>query len=165
MTELSYENFDLVQVDDGDWEEEQWEQSKVVFDGFYEYLQEKGLKESTAAEKTNMVAFFFMKFVFVYLDDIESILHVGDDVVRVFLGNWYIRKFFHPRTSEINKFLTAIANFYTFLNKKGFYGKTSLTAIKEVCKDKEWFAERLRSYFESEGEDFEDWVMEYNYDF
>lgn len=36
--------------------------------------------------------------------------------------------------------------------------------IKEACKEKECFADRLKSYFESEGDDFEDWLMDYNYE-
>ena len=166
MAEISAENFERYQEENGDWNyEKQWEQSKIVFESFYEYLQEKGLKEPTAAEKTNIVVFFFMKFVFIYCDEVESMLDVDDDSVRVFLGNWYIRKFFSPRTKEINKFLVAIADFYKFLHKKGFFSENSLMMIKEVCKDREWFAARLKGYFDSEGADFEDWIMDYNYEF
>ncbi len=165
MAEISAVSFERFQIEDsGDWHELQWEQSKVVFDSFYEYLQEKGLKESTAARKTNMVVVFVMNFLFIYIDEIDNILYVAGEVIKVFLGNWYIRKSINPTTKEINQFLTALSDFYTFLYKKEFISKLSLDGIKEACKDKEWFADRLKSYYESEGDDFEDWLMDYNYE-
>ena len=165
LAEMNEACFELV-VDDYDWKEKQWEQSKPLFDGFYKYLQEtKGLKEATAAQKTNMAAHFVMNFLFVYCDGMDSILFVDGDVIRTFLGNWYIRKSFSPRVKEMNGFLKAIVDFYTFIHKEGFMSKGSLQEIKETCKDKEWFAQRLKSYFESSGDEFEDWIMEYNYDF
>ncbi len=40
-----------------------------------------------------------------------------------------------------------------------------LKGIKDICKGKAWFAERLQSYFKTEDdEDFREWMMEYNYD-
>ncbi len=165
MTELSNVNFEHVDINEfDDWREEQWKRSRVVFDSFYDYLLEKGIKESTAARKTNMAATFIMNFLFVYMDHTENMLEADDDDIRSFLGNWYIRKSMRPTTKEINQFLISIADFYTFLHKKGYFSKGSLAEIKEVCKDKEWFAERLDSYHSSDGDDFYDWISEYNYD-
>lgn len=165
MTEINFKNLERVEIEDlDDWREKQWEQSEIVFKGFNNYLLDKGLKESTANLKTSMAAFFVMEFLFVYCDDIECILEVDKDEIRTFLGNWYIRKTMSPRVSQINQFLKAISDFYTFLHKKGFLDKTDLKDIKETCKDKEWFAERLQSYFDADEDDFEDWLMEYNYD-
>ncbi len=70
-------------------------------------------------------------------------------------GGWHpVRDAFYP---------LAIADFYTFLYKKGFIDKYNLKNIKETCKDKEWFAQRLKSYFEAHEDEFEDWIMEYDY--
>ncbi len=166
MAELCAVNFDRVCIEDmDDWAEPQWEQSNIVFDNFYDYLQGKGLKEETAARKTNLVVFFVMKFLFVYCDDIESMLDVDDHCIKSFLGNWYIRKSLSPSVTEINQFLIAIADFYKFAHIKGFISKNYLMMIKEVCKDKAWFAERLRLYFDSDEDDFHDWLMDYNYDY
>ncbi len=167
LTKISDTCFELFvdEDSDNDWKEKQWEQSKPLFDSFYEYLMEnKGIKEATAAQKTNMAAFFIMNFLFVYYDFLDNILFVGGDAIRTFLGNWYIRKSFTPRVAEMNKFLRAIDDFYTFIHKQGFMSKESLREIKETCKDKEWFAQRLKSYFESHEDEFEDWLAEYNYD-
>lgn len=166
MAEFDLTNLERVDMEDlNDLREKQWEKSKIVFDSFFEYLNEKGLKETTAAQKTEMAAFFIMKYLFIYSDHTESILEVYDDEIRTFLGNWYIRKSWTPRETEMNKILTAIADFYTFLHKEGFIDKVHLKEIKEVCKDKQWFSKRLKDYFELEDEEFEEWLMEYNYDY
>jgi len=157
--------FMRINIDDcDDWKKKQWEQSSVLFDAFFEYLkEEKGLKEETAGQKTNMVAFFIMNFLFVYYNAIDDLRDVDDYAIRTFLGNWYIRKFMSPKVAEMNRFLRAIADFYTFLHKKGFIDDYVLSEIKETCKDKEWFAQRLKSYYETSGDEFEDWIMEYDY--
>jgi len=166
MAEFDFINLERVDVEDFDeLREKQWERSKIVFESFFKYLVEKGLKETTAAQKTNMVIFFIMKYLFIYSDHTESILEVYDEDIRTFLGNWYIRKSWTPRETEMNKVLKAIADFYTFLNKGGFIDKLHLQEIKEVCKDKEWFSRRLKDYFELEDEEFEEWIMDYNYDY
>ncbi len=164
LTEISDASFKRIQVDFGDdWRKKQWEQSRALFEGYFEYLKEKGVKETTAAQKANMAAIFIMDFLFIYYDAIDNILYVDDYAIKTFLGNWYIRKSMTPRVAEINRFLTAIADFYTFLYKKGFIDKYNLKNIKETCKDKEWFAQRLKSYFEAHEDEFEDWIMEYDY--
>ncbi len=166
MAEFDFINLERVDVEELDeLREKQWERSKIVFDSFFKYLKEKGLKESTAAQKAEMVAFFVMQYLFIYSDYADSIVEVYEDEIRTFLGNWYIRKSWTPREAEMNKILTAIKDFYTFLHKEGFIDKEYLNEIKAVCNDKEWFSRRLKDYFELEDEEFEEWIMDYNYDF
>jgi len=165
IEKMKSEHFECIKEDNSEEEyEKQWERSKIVFDCFHEYLKDKGLKESTVDKRTDRVLFFIMNYLFVY-DDATSILDVYDDTIRKFLGNWYIRKFWDPKMSEIKSFLRAISDFYTFLQKEDFISKGDLREIKEVCRDKAWFEMRLRTYFESEGNDFYEWLEEYNYEY
>ena len=165
MEELKRAHFECIKEDNSDEEDEkQWKHSKIIFEKFNEYLKNKGLKETTADNRTGKVEFFVMDYLFVY-DDAMSILEVYDDTIRRFLGNWYIRKFMDPKISSIKSYLKAISNFFEFIYKEGFITKEHLMAIKEVCKDKEWFDMRLKTYFEADGEEFHEWIEEYNYDF
>jgi len=94
------------------------------FDCFFEYLKDKGLKESTASKRTQRIVFFILDYLFVY-DDALSILEVSGDTIRTFLGNWYIRKVLNSRKTEMM---------------------------------------RLQSYSAVEGDEFYEWIEEYNYD-
>ncbi len=164
MEEIKTEHLECIKEDNSEEEnEKQWKRSKIVFDRFYEYLKNKGLKESTAGKRTEMAAFFIMNYVFVY-DDAMNILEVSGETIRKFLGNWYIRKFMNPSMANIKSYLESISNFFAFLNEKGFISKGELSEIKEVCKDKAWFEMRLKTYFEAEGDDFYEWIEEYNYE-
>jgi len=165
MEKIKNEHFECIKEDNSEEEyEKQWKRSKIIFDHFYEYLKNKGLKESTASRRTEMVAFFVMDYLFVY-DDAMSVLEVSGDTIRTFLGNWYIRKFMNPSMPNIKSYLKSISDFFTFLNEKGFISKEELSEIKEVCRDKAWFEMRLKTYFETQGDDFYEWIQEYNYDF
>ena len=164
MEKIKEEHFECIKEDNSEEEyEKQWRRSKIIFDHFYKYLKNKGLKESTASKRTEMVAFFIMNYLFVY-DDAMSVLEVSGDTIRTFLGNWYIRKFMNPSMPSIKSYLKSISDFFTFLNEKGFISKGELSEIKEACKDKAWFEMRLKTYFETQGDDFYEWIQEYNYD-
>lgn len=164
MEELKDENFECIKEDNSEEEKEkQWQRSKIIFDQFYEHLKNKGLNEKTAGRRTENAAFFIMNYLFVY-DDITNILEVSEETIRKFLGNWYMRKFWNPSIKGIKSYLRAISDFYTFLSEKGFISKGQLGEIKDVCKDKAWFEMRLRTYFEAQGDDFYDWIQEYNYE-
>lgn len=165
MEKIKDEHFECIKEDNSEEEhEKQWKISKIIFDHFYEYLKDKGLKESIAGKRTEMAAYFIMDYVFVY-EDLMNILEVSDDTIRKFLGNWYIRKFMNPSMPIIKSYLKSISDFFTFLNEKGFISKGELSEIKEVCRDKAWFEMRLKTYFEADGDDFYEWIQEYNYDF
>lgn len=158
------EHFECIKEDNSEEEyKKQWKRSKIIFDHFYEYLKNKGLKESTAGKRTEMTAYFIMDYLFVY-DDATNILEVSGDTIRKFLGNWYIRKYWSPKISEIKSFLRAISDFFTFLRERDFVSNEQLSEIKEVCKDIPWFEMRLKTYFEADGDDFYEWLEEYNYE-
>lgn len=164
MEEMEDKHFECIKEDNSEEEDRrQWERSKIIFDHFYNYLKDKGLKESLMGRKTEMVAYFIMNYLFVY-DDAENMLEVSDETIRKFLGNWYIRKFMKPRLTEIKSFLRAISDFFIFLRKRGFISKEHLQEIKAVCKDKAWFEMRIKTYFETQEDDFYKWIEEYNYD-
>ena len=164
MEKMKEEDFECIKEDNSDEEyKKQWKRSKIIFDHFYEYLKDKGLRESTAGKRTDMAAYFVMDYLFIY-DAAMSILEVSGDTVRTFLGNWYIRKYMRPRMPEIKSLLRAISDLFTFFQKEDFISKEHLREIKEVCKDRSWFEMRLKSYFEADGDDFRKWIEEYNYD-
>ena len=164
MNEIEEKNFKCIKEDNSDEEnEKQWKISRIVFEHFYEYLKNKGLKKGDVNKQTDKVIFFVMEYLFVY-DNANSILEVSDITIRKFLGNWYIRKVWGPDISTMRDYLTAISNFYEFLFEKGFISQERLNKIQEVCKDVDWFEMRLRTYRTAIGKDFEKWIEEYDYE-
>lgn len=161
---LESEHLECIKEENSEEEDErQWERSKIVFDRFHEYLLNRGLKEETADNRTQRVVFYVMNYLFVY-EDVESILEASADTIRTFLGNWYIRKFLNPNMSEIKSFLKSILDFYKFLLKEDVASEADLEEMEGVCKDVPWFEMRLRTYFEADGDEFHEWLQEYNYD-
>jgi len=165
MRKLKREYLECIKEDNSEEEDEkQWKRTKIVFDHFYNYLvEDRGLKKNTAGERTKMAVFFVMDYLFVY-DDATSILEVSGDTIKTFLGNWYIRKNWNPSIKEMKSLLRALSDFFTFLYKKDFMDKEELNEIKKVCKDTAWFEMRLKTYFESDEDEFYEWLQEYNYD-
>ncbi len=165
MEELKAEHFECIKEENSEEESErQWERSGIVFETYYQSLLDRGLKEITAANRHDRVAFFVMDYLFVYDDALESILEVDGDTIRTYLGNWYIRKFWVLKLSDINASLAAISDFFKFLEKQGLVDKEQLGNIQEACRDKAWFQMRLETYFKADGEAFQRWIEEYNYD-
>lgn len=165
MEELKAGHFECIKEENSEEEyERQWDRSGIVFETYYQYLLDRGLKESTAARRHDRVAFFVMDYLFVYDDALLSILEVDGDTIRTYLGNWYIRKFWTPRMSEISASLTAISDFFKFLEKQGFIYKERLEEIQEACRDRDWFKMRLETYSKGDKEAFYQWIQEYNYD-
>jgi len=164
MEELKRGHFESIKEDNSEEEnEKQWLRSKIIFDQFYEYLKNKGLNQNTASRRTDRAAFFIMNYLFVY-DNARNILEVSEDTIRKFLGNWCMRKLWNPSIRGINSYLKGISDFYAFLKDRGFISKEKLSEIKDVCKDRAWFKMRLQTYFEAQGDDFFNWIQEYNYE-
>ena len=53
MEEMEDKHFKCIKEDNSEEEDKrQWERSKIVFDHFYNYLKDRGLKESLAGRRT-----------------------------------------------------------------------------------------------------------------
>ena len=161
---LKKENFKCIKEDNSEEEnDKQWENSKVVFEEFKKYLIEKGYKDNLIERQLGYSSYFVMNYFFVYADEL-SILETNDTIIRKFLGNWYIRKSWSPRFKEMKEILSAIFDFFEFIYKNKFISIEQLEEIKQVCKDKDWFENRIKTYKTANGEDFRKWIADYNYD-
>lgn len=161
---LKAKNFECIKEDNSEEENErQWKNSKIVFDEFRKYLSEKNYKEELIERQLGYSSFFVMNYFFVY-DDSLSILATDDTTIRTFLGNWYIRKNMAPNFKEMKEILSALFDFFEFTYNKEFITIEQFEKIKQVCKDKDWFEYRLKTYKTANGNDFKKWIDEYNYD-
>lgn len=161
---LKQEYFDLISEDNSPEElERQFKHIKPVLIELEAFLREKGYNESLIERQIGYCTYFIMNYFFVYADE-SSLLETDDGVIRIFLGNWYIRKSGSPSFSEMKLILSALFDFFEFIYKNGFITDEHFEEIKLVCKDKDWFERRLKTYHSADGEDFLEWIEEYNYD-
>ncbi|NQU55323.1 MAG: hypothetical protein HQ522_22625 [Bacteroidetes bacterium] len=161
---LKSKNFECVKEDNSEEEDSrQWEVSKIVFDEFKKYLSSKNYKDELIERQLGYSSYFMMNYFFVY-DDEMSILATDDTTIRTFLGNWYIRKNLSPNFKEMKEILSALFDFFEFICKKEFITVEQFEKIKQVCKDKDWFENRLKTYKTTDRNAFKEWIDEYNYD-
>ena len=161
---LQSKNFECVKEDNSEEENErQWENSKIVFDEFRKYLSSKNYKDELIERQLGYSSYFMMNYFFVY-DNEMSILATNETTIRTFLGNWYIRKNWSPNFKEMKEILSALIDFFEFTYKNEFITIEQFEKIKQVCKDKNWFENRLKTYKTTNTEGFRKWIEEYNYD-
>jgi len=162
--ELKKEYFKCIKEDNSDEENDrQWENTKNVFMAFETYLINKGYNENLTERQVRNIIYFVMNYFFVYANEL-SILETNETTIRTFLGNWYIRKNWSPNLKEIKEILSALFDFFEFLHETQFIQNEQLEEIKTVCKDKDWFKKRLKTYKTAKGKYFREWIEEYNYD-
>ena len=161
---MKKENFECIKEDNSEEEiDKQWKNSKAIFEEFEKYLNEKEFKDDLIKRQLGYSSYFVMNYFFVYADEL-SILETDDTTIRRFLGNWYIRKNWAPKFKEMKEILSALFDFFEFIYLKGFITIEQFEKIKQVCKDKDWFENRLKTYKTANGEIFKEWINEYNYD-
>jgi hypothetical protein len=161
---LKKENFECIKEDNSEEENNrQWEITQVVFDEFEEYLRSKNYNDNLVQRQLEYSSFYVMNYFFVY-EDLLSVLETDDTIIRKFLGNWYIRKNWTPNMKEIKEILSALFEFFEFLCKRELIAAEQFENIKLVCKDKEWFEYRLKTYKTTDTKGFKEWIDEYNYD-
>ncbi len=161
---IKSEFFNCIKEDNSEEEQQrQWNHSRPIFEEFEKYLKNKGYNDSLIERQIGYSSFFVMNYYFIY-EDGNSILETDEEIIRKFLGNWYIRKNWTPNIKEIKEILSSLFDFFEFIQKHNLISKESFEEIKNVCKDKVWFEKRLETYKTAEGEAFREWIEEYNYD-
>lgn len=161
---LTTENFECLNEAISEEEEKrQWEKSQIVFDEFEEYLHTKGYNDALIQRQLEYSSFFIMNYFFVYEDEI-SVLETNDTTIRKFLGNWYIRENESPSLMEMKEILSALLDFFEFVLITDFITAEQFEVIEQVCNDKTWFENRLKTYNTTSKAGLKKWIEEYDYD-
>jgi len=145
-------------------ERRQWEKSQIVFDEFEEYLHTKGYNDALIQRQLEYSSYFIMNYFFVYEDEI-SVLETNDTTIRKFLGNWYIRENGSPAFKEMKEILSALLDFFEFVLISDFITAEQFEVIEQVCNDKTWFENRLKTYKTTSKAGLKKWIEEYDYDY
>jgi len=161
---LTKENFECVNEANSEEEDiRQWEKSQVVFDEFEDYLLTKGYNDALIQRQLEYSSYFVMNYFFVYEDEL-SVLETNDTTIRKFLGNWYIRENESPAFKEMKEILMALMDFFEFALINDFITAEQFETIEQVCNDKAWFENRLKTYNTKDSKGLANWIEEYNYE-
>lgn len=127
MEKITMEHLQFVTPEGGI--DEQWRQSRPVFDHFYNYLQNKGLTPKTIARKMNSVIIFTMNYMMDF-DVLDNMTQIDGAILTGYLSQW---DNFFPDSKALEKkaFRKAILDFFTFLKKKGLIDAAHLKEMKE----------------------------------
>jgi hypothetical protein len=91
---------------------------------------------------------FFLE-VFLKSREMFSLSSVDAEMVRYFLGNWYIHRA-GPRRRELDGFICTLKRFYRFLCDEGQISREVFEEISAVCAQRAYFHRRLEQYHELE---------------
>jgi len=81
--------------------------------------------------------------------DVFSLESVDAEMVRYFLGNWYIHRAC-PGKRDMDGFLCTLKRFYRFLFDEGQISRDAFEEISSVCSERVYFQRRLEQYHELE---------------
>lgn len=161
---LNTESFKVIRKENSEEEnEKQWQNSKIVFKEFEKFLIKNEYKEEMVIDYVENSIYFFFRYFLTYTDH-KSILSTNGTIIRKYLDNWYIRKNRNLSNKIIKKNLEMLKEFFRFIYKQNFITLEQFEEIKSVCNDYEWFKNRLATYKTARGEDFFNWIEEYNYE-
>ncbi|HPZ06996.1 MAG TPA: hypothetical protein PL110_02700 [Candidatus Eremiobacteraeota bacterium] len=107
----------------------QWKKSWLLFEHFYRFLKDKGLKPETISSKVNSVVIFMMNYTRLHTE-IKSINEICGEDIYYFIAAFYPSLFPSSTPEEIKAFKLSIIDFYTFLRKKEFISQEKLKKIK-----------------------------------
>lgn len=131
---------------------------KGVLMRFYEQLLADGLDPAEATSLASGADYFLRDFV---IDRMQRNPLVGEPgLVRRFAATWYIISNVEPESSELERHLDGIREFYRFLHRHGLASAAHLADVEAECADRAWYAERIRTFWEITDDGYGAWERE-----
>ena len=165
MGELCDEAFEVLKVDKRDFVpttlEDEVRVDKLCGDllhRFYCESMDAGLSPEDATALAGAADYFVRDFVVSIKN--RSIFDERPGIVRQFAGNWYIVNTMEPLIAEIDGYLSGIKGFYRFLHGHQLISLKFLQAIEAECADRDYYAERIESFWAISGDGYLTWEKE-----
>ena len=145
--DVEFDNFDLEEFDEGDYEEKVKEirkQNDLYLDKFVEWLENKGLVSKTIKKHVSNVEFYINDYLN-YYDPTE--MSNGCYELDGYLGDWFIRKCMWSTASSVKSTAASIKKFYLCMSELGYIEKDDYIYLCDEIKESldEW-VDRVESY-------------------
>jgi hypothetical protein len=125
---------------------------------FYDRLLDDGLTPVKATFLAGGADYFVRDFVVGYKQ--RNLLDERPGIVRQFAGNWYIVNTLEPDIAELAGHLEGVRAFYRFLRSGGFVTSGFLEVIEQECADREYYSQRIDSFWDIKGDGYVAWERE-----
>ena len=131
---------------------------KKMLRRFYFQLLEDGDAPERATLLANGADYFARDFVVGFKQ--RNLFDEKPGIVRQFAGNWYIVTTLEPNISEIAGRLDGVRAFYRFLRSRDLISSGYLDEIEKECADTDFYAGRIASFWDIEGDGYVAWERE-----
>ena len=131
---------------------------QLVLKYFYLHLQQQGMAAGRASE----LAFSADLYVRDYLLDFarQNIVRPQPGIVRIFAASWFITHTLDPELALLERHLSAIAEFYRFLNRQHYISADELAFLLEEAGQVDFYQKRIDSFLSINGDGFVAWDSE-----
>lgn len=155
MTQYTSSDFDIVSLED---ELRVDSLCRDMLMAFYLERLQAGQDEHEATLLANSADYFIRDYLigFRQLNPLED----SGSMVRGFAGNWYIVNTMEPVADEIAGHLRGIREFYHYLRRQGAISDSFLANIDRECSDLDYYAGRIESFWNIEGDGYYEWERE-----
>lgn len=125
---------------------------------FYDSLLEGGMAPQDATLVANGADYYVRDFLVGYKH--RSLFDERPGIVRQFAANWYIVNTIDPSADELAGHLLGVRSFYRFLHGQSLIGGDFLAAMEQECGDGAYYENRIKSFWEIEGDGYFAWERE-----
>jgi hypothetical protein len=125
---------------------------------FYYQLMEDGATPERATFLAGGADYFIRDFVIGIKQ--RNIFDERPGIVRQFAGNWYIVSTMEPDPAQLSGHLEGVRAFYRFLLSRGLISGEFLREIEDECAATDYYADRIRSFWEITGGGYDAWERE-----
>lgn len=129
-----------------------------ILNNFYLYLQQRGM----LAEHASELAFSADLYVRDYLLDFarQNIVRPQPGIIRKFAGSWFITHTLDPEMGLLERYLSAIMEFYRFLHHQHLISVDELSFLLMEAGQLDYYRERIAGFLNICGEGFFEWDAE-----
>ncbi|MDO9309121.1 MAG: hypothetical protein Q7V04_08665 [Deltaproteobacteria bacterium] len=125
---------------------------------FYLYLQQRGV----AVELASDMAYSADLYLRDYLIDFarQNVVRPQPGIIRKFAGSWFITHTLDPEMEMLDRHLSAIVSFYSYLHSQHMISADELAFLVQEADQNDYYKNRIDTFLGITGDGFVLWDQE-----